>query len=315
MTEGFRLHARSGRPAVTRATLEIDATYMETRKQTALRCYKKFDAYSGLTVGWAEMGFAIWDEFRDGNVPPVYRNGEGLEESMTYLNKELGITDVWVRSDAAAHQEGALRMLSEWEIEGKPSPVKFAIGYVKTKEFREAIRKLGEGEWEKVHDKKGRVAYEVAEVPFVSNTEAMIRAEPYRHIVVRRGAKQGILPGLGTRDEEVGYEETMEIRRVAYHVYAIISNIEEGWSNEQVVEWYNERCGGGEAIHSILKSDLAGGQFPSNRFGVNAAWWTIAVLAYNLHTLLEKLALPGSLVGSRFKRLRFHLINVPARPA
>jgi hypothetical protein len=25
------------------------------------------------------------------------------------------------------------------------------------------------------------------------------------------------------------------------------------------VEWYNDRCGGGEAIHSILKSDLAAG--------------------------------------------------------
>ena len=37
------------------------------------------------------------------------------------------------------------------------------------------------------------------------------------------------------------------------------------------------------------------------------------VLAYNLHALLEKLALPKNLVGSRFKRLRFHLINVPAR--
>ena len=93
VTEGFRLHARSGRPAVTRATLEIDATYMETQKQTALRCYKKFDAYSGLTVRWAEMGFAIWDEFRDGNVPPGHRNREALEESITYLNKEVGITD------------------------------------------------------------------------------------------------------------------------------------------------------------------------------------------------------------------------------
>ena len=218
-----------------------------------------------------------------------------------------------MRSDAAAHQESILKTLSEWEIEGKRSPVKFAIGYVKTKEFREEVQRLGENEWEKVYDKKGRLAYEVAEVPFVSNTEAMVRADPYRHIVVRRRAKQGILPGLGTRDEEVGYEETMEIRRVAYDVYAIISNIGEEWSDEQVVEWYNERCAGGEAIHSILKSDLAGGQFPSNRFGVNAAWWAIAVMTYNLHALLEKLALPGGLAGSRFKRLRFHLINVPAR--
>ena len=131
--------------------------------------------------------------------------------------------------------------------------------------------------------------------------------------MVRRQAKQGILFGLGMADEELGCEETMEIGGRAYHVHAIISNIEEEWPNRRVVEWYNERCGGGEAIHAILKSDLAAGQLPSGKFGANAAWWTVAVLANNLHALLEKLALPKGLVGSRFKRLRYHLINVPAR--
>ena len=97
---GFRLYQRSGRSEVTRATLEIDASFMETQKRDALACYKHFDAYSGLTVRWAEMGFAIRDEFRDGNVPPAYRNLEALTESIAYLNEELGITDVWVRSDA-----------------------------------------------------------------------------------------------------------------------------------------------------------------------------------------------------------------------
>jgi len=313
VTRGFRLNQRSGRLPVTQATLEIDATFMETQKRDALRCYKKFEAYSGLTIRWAEMGFAIWDEFRDGNVPPGYRNLEGLTESITYLNEELGITDVWVRSDAAAHQDNILKLLSGWKIDGKPSPIKFAIGYVKTKEFREELQELTDSEWEKVYDKKGRLVHEVAEVPFVSNTEAMIKAEPYRHIVIRRQAKQGILPGFGVPIAIGGNEETMEIRGRAYHVHAIISSIGEEWTSEQIVEWYSARCGGGEAIHSILKSDLAGGQLPSNKFGANAAWWKIAVLAHNLHVLLEKLALPKGLVGSRFKRLRYHLINVPAR--
>ena len=313
VSRGWKLYQRSGRPPVTRATLEIDATFMQTQKKEALCCYKRFDAYSSLTVRWAEMGFAIWDEFRDGNVPPAYRNLEALTESIRYLNEELGITDVWVRSDAAAHQESILKELSEWKIDGKASPVKFAIGYIKTKDFREQIQKLGDAAWEKVYDKKGRLDYEVAEVPFVSNSEALIKAEPYRHIAIRRQAKQGILPGLSRNEAELADEETIEIRGLAYHVHAIISNIEDEWSSQRVVEWYNERCGGGEAIHSILKSDLAGGQLPSNRFGVNAAWWTIAILAYNLHALLEKLAMPKGMVGSRFKRLRFHLINVPAR--
>jgi len=313
VSRGWRLYQRSGRSEVSRATLEIDALFMETQKRDALACYKHFDAYSGLTVRWAEMGLAIWDEFRDGNVPPAYRNLEALTESITYLNEELGITDVWVRSDAAAHQESILKALSEWKIEGKASPVKFAIGYIKTKEFREELQKLKDSQWEKVYDKKGRLDYEVAEVVFVSNAEALIKAEPYRHIVVRRKAKQQVLPGLGTSDNEIADEETVEMRGHAYHVHAIISNIEDDWSSQRVVEWYNDRCGGGEAIHSILKSDLAAGQLPSNRFGVNATWWAVVILAHNLHALLEKLAMPKGLIGSRFKRLRFHLINVPAR--
>ena len=313
VSRGFRLYQRSGRPPVTRATLEIDASFMQTAKRDALACYKHFDAYSSLTVRWAEMGFTVWDEFRDGNVPPAWRNLEALTESIEYLNKELRITDIWVRSDAAAHQETILKALSEWKIDGNPNPVKFAIGYIKTKEFREELQKLEDSEWEKIYDKRGRLIYEVAEVPFVSNAEAMIKAQPYRHIVVRRKAKQGMLPHLGTNDTELADEETMEMGGCAYHVHAIISNIEEEWSCRSVVEWYNERCGGGEAIHSILKSDLAAGQLPSNAFGVNAAWWAVVVLAYNLHALLERLAMPKNLVGSRFKRLRFHLINVPAR--
>jgi len=60
-------------------------------------------------------------------------------------------------------------------------------------------------------DKNGRLDYEVAEVPFVSNAEALIKAQPYRHIVVRRKAKQGILPHLGTNDTELADEETMEM--------------------------------------------------------------------------------------------------------
>jgi ribonuclease HI len=192
------------------------------------------------TVRWAEMGLSIWDEFRDGNVPPAYRNLEALVESIKYLNNELGIRDVWVRSDAAAHQESILKALSEWKIEGKASPVSFAIGYVKTKEFREALSKLKDSEWEKVYDAKGRLDYEVAEVVFVSNSEALIKAEPYRHIAIRRRAKQGILPGLGTNDGKLSDEETMDIDGMSYHVHAIISNIwDDDWSLVRIVEWYN----------------------------------------------------------------------------
>jgi hypothetical protein len=312
VTAAFRLHQRSGRSAITRATLEIDATYMETQKLAAVACYKKYDAYSALCVRWQETGLVLWDEFRDGNVPPAYRNQAALMDAITYLNTELGLTDVWVRSDAAAFQQDLLKMLATWEIAGQPCPVRFAIGYKKTDAFRAVVRTQAAAEWTPVRDQHGKLLSEVTEVVFVSNREALVKAEPYRHVVVRRQVPQGMLPGLEVSQPGHAEEETVAMGGKAYKIFAIVSNIP-AWTPQAIVEWDNGRCGGGEAVNSVLKSDLAGGQLPSNKFGANAAWWAVVVLAHNLHALLDCLALPGDLKGARFKRLRFQFINVPAR--
>ena len=55
-------------PAAT-ATLDMDATLIETHKREALFCYKKFKAYQPLNCWWAEQGAMLYSEFRDGNVP------------------------------------------------------------------------------------------------------------------------------------------------------------------------------------------------------------------------------------------------------
>jgi hypothetical protein len=308
----YQLQARSGRPGVSRATLEADATFMASQKQTALACYKKYEAYSALVVRWVETGMVLWDEFRDGNVPPSFRNLEALKEAIEFLNTELGIRDVWVRSDAAACQQDLLEALATWRVDGELCPVRFAIGYVKTDPFRQMVRQHPEGEWEGVFDAKGRLDYEVAEVNFVSNREALSKTGPYRHIVVRRKIAQGMLPGLEVSQPGLAAEEGMEMAGCAYKIFALISNIED-WKPAEIVAWYSARCGGGEAINGVLKSDLAGGQLPSNKFGANAAWWAVVVLAHNLHALLAWLALPTDLKSARFKRLRFHFITVPAR--
>ncbi|PCH56559.1 MAG: hypothetical protein COC15_02975 [Legionellales bacterium] len=60
-------------------------------------------------------------------------------------------------------------------------------------------------------------------------------------------------------------------------------------------------------MHSIQKTDLSGGQFPSNKFGANAAWWQVMVIIFNLVTLMRKLVLPESLAKKRMKGLHFHL--------
>ena len=49
---------------------------------------------------------------------------------------------------------------------------------------------------------------------------------------------------------------------------------------------------------------------PTGKFGSNAAWWRITLLAYNLLRLLKVEALPAELHATRPKGLRFHLFNI-----
>ena len=57
-------------PAVS-ATLDMDATLVETHKRDALHCYKGFKAYQPLNRWWAEQGTMLYSEFRDGNSLPL----------------------------------------------------------------------------------------------------------------------------------------------------------------------------------------------------------------------------------------------------
>ena len=82
---------------------------------------------------------------------------------------------------------------------------------------------------------------------------------------------------------------------------------------DELVRWSRQRCGKGEEIHGVLKNDLAGGRMPSGLFGANAAWWAIAVLAFNLNSAMRWLVLGAQWVSKRLKAVRFALIALPGR--
>ena len=66
-------------------------------------------------------------------------------------------------------------------------------------------------------------------------------------------------------------------------------------------------------MHSVLKEDLAGGRLPSGKFGSNAAWWAIVVLAFNLNSAMKRLVLGEEWVSKRLKAVRFGVICVAGR--
>ena len=64
------------------ATLDMDATLIETHKREALPCYKGFKAYQPLNCWWAEQGVVLHSEFRDGNVPAGYQQLRVLKDCL-----------------------------------------------------------------------------------------------------------------------------------------------------------------------------------------------------------------------------------------
>jgi hypothetical protein len=104
---------------------------------------------------------------------------------------------------------------------------------------------------------------------------------------------------------------TMDWEAGTYKVTAVVTNCD--IPAEDLIWWYRERCGKSEEAHSIMKGDLAGGQFPSGLFGANAAWWQIMIIAFNLSEAMKRLVWGESWLNRRMKAIRFWLINVPAR--
>jgi hypothetical protein len=71
------------------ATLDMDATLVETEKQDALWSYKGFRAYQPLNVYWAEQDVVVHTEFRDGNVPAGFEQRRVLEEALEQLPRSV----------------------------------------------------------------------------------------------------------------------------------------------------------------------------------------------------------------------------------
>ncbi|HQP38209.1 MAG TPA: transposase, partial [Polyangiaceae bacterium] len=70
-----------------------------------------------------------------------------------------------------------------------------------------------------------------------------------------------------------------------------------------------------EHIHDVSKNELGAGTPPSSRFGVNAAWYRLCLIACNVLSAMKALALPSNLSSARPKKLRFALLNLAGKIA
>jgi hypothetical protein len=293
------------------ATLDMDATVVETMKEEALYSYKGYKSYQPINVWWAEKEMVLQTEFRDGNVPAGYENLRIFKEALEHLPK--GVKSVRLRSDTAGYQHNILKYCETGKNK-RFGRIEFAIGADVTEEFKEAALLVKDEQWHPIgktkRGKKVKTNQEWADVGFVPNAIGHSRNSPeYRYIAIREALEQRVLPGM---EQEMLFPfPTLSMGEQKYKLFGVVTNME--IEREELVHWHRQRCGKSEEAHGVMKSDLAGGKLPSGSFGENAAWWWCMILAFNLNALMKDLVLQGEWKAKRMKAIRFAIIHTPAK--
>jgi hypothetical protein len=277
------------------ATVDQDATIIESRKQEAKATYEGERGYQPMLAVWAETGLILSDEFRDGNVPAMMSPLSGAKAAFAALPKT--VKTFYYRGDSASHEHELMGWLRNPEREGGPAGfIGFAISARMSADLAKAISEIPEDQW-KMLKEESDATRSCAEVAFVPGERSEKKdSQPLRYIAIRIEKKQGHL-----------YDDGSRVRH-----FAVVSNIEE-WTAPKLIQWHREKAGTVEMIHDILKNELAAGVLPCGRFGANAAWLRLAVITHNVLTALKRLALPPEHLAARPKRLRFLYLNLAGR--
>ena len=253
--------------------------------------------YQPMLAVWAEMDVVLADEFRDGNVPAIMAPLTVAKRAFAALPET--VQTYYFRGDSACHENDLLNWLRHEERAGGPQGcLGFAISARMTEALREAIGALPEEEWKPYGESHPNESRACAEVPFVPAEKSEHKdSKPLRYVAIRITKKQGELfedgvEGSPFRDSEQPL----------------------GLVRTRLLQWHREKAGTIEAVHDVVKNELAGGVLPCKYFGANAAWLRLAVITHNLLTALKRLALPAELLRARPKRLRFLIFNTPGKP-
>ncbi len=287
LCKGFVRAALKNEPTpVTRATVDHDASVIEAHKKDALPHYKGGRGYQPATAMWAETGYVLADEFRDGNVPAAMNNVPLIERAFAVLPDS--VTERFFRADSACYDEKVLKWLAE------PSrKIGFAISADMTKELRSACVALDPKAWS-LFDRRADMIVDVADVEFTTGNWPK-DAEPLRYLALRMTPSQGSLFADGA----------------SVRYFAVVTN-RKGDAGE-IVDWHRQKAGSIEAVHDITKNELGAGVLPSGKFGANAAWYRLSLFTHNVLVAMKRLVLPPDLQKARPKRLRLRVFALAAK--
>ena len=275
---------------IDKATIDLDATIIDSRKKDAKYTYEGGKGYQPMVALREETNLVVADQFRDGNVPAIMDPLSITKDAFASLPGT--INEYFFRGDSACHEGDLLQWLSNNDrVDGPKGPIGFAISARMTTELHKACKIVKD--WKPYGSPDPEVIRECADVVFVSSHEAKNRdSQPFRYVGIRITKSQGELFADGNQTK----------------YFAVISN---RWdiSSEDLLAWHRKKAGTIELVHDVIKNELAGGVMPCSRFGADAAWFRLAVVTHNILTAMKLLILPDELKNARPKRLRFLIFN------
>ncbi len=278
------------------ATIDLDATVIESWKRQAKSTYEGGRGYQPMLALWAEMELAVADEFRDGNVGAQTELLGVTERAWAALPET--IEERYFQGDSACYDEQLLRWRRNRSRENGPQGyIGFAVSARMSESLRDRIRLVPEAGWAPYRE-DAEVICEYAQLPWDPlERRAGEVLDEVRYLAIRVRRRQGTLFDDGVLTKH----------------YAGVTNRFD-FDGKRVLEWHREKAGSSEALHHVLKNELAAGVMPCSRFGANAAWLRLAVLTHNVLTGLKRVALRDRWLRARPKRLRFHFFCSPGKP-
>jgi hypothetical protein len=277
------------------ATIDQDATIIESHKQAALAHYDDGRGYQPMVALWAELDLVVADEFRDGNVPA--KQAPLTCAQMAFATLPASVKTRYFRGDAACHENQLIGWLRAPERALETGgTIGFAISAVMSVDLAKAVAKVAETQWTTISTESDGTLRQWAEVVFVPGEASEKKdSRPLRYVGLRLLKPQGVLFADGSDRKH----------------HAILSNLD--WPGAQLLQWHREKAGTIEHTHDEVKNELGGGHMPSQRFAVNAAWFKMALLSYNIISAIKRMCFEPEHRNARLKKFRLLLIHVMGR--
>jgi hypothetical protein len=277
---------------VTQATLDHDATIIESHKQQARAHYDDGRGYQPSMIAWAEQDLIVADEWRDGNVPAAMANLPTIQRGFAALPPT--VTERYFRADSACYEERVLKWLADpARPDGPAGTIGFTISADMTPQLRAVCEAVPATQWVLLEE-RAREIVSACEVEFTPGNWPK-DAWPLRYLALRFEKRQRDLFTAQTVDKYL----------------AVVTNREGAVAD--LIRWHWEKAGTIEHVHDVMKNELAAGVPPCGRFGANAAWHRLNVLTYNVLSGMKSHVLPPPYSTARPKRLRHGVFTLAGR--